>query len=460
MEYDVFISCKSEDYKYAEDIYYFLSQQGINAFLASTELRKIGKAEYRSAISKALKVSYHMIVFASKAEYIDSTWVYYEWDLFINAKLSGAPKGQIITILKDVKVNEINLDLCKYESFSFEGYRDYILPYIETPNYIQRQEKIKKESEEKRRKEILEENKRKEERLKSDITEVEKLIVKIESDESSLLSDRLYALKKISCIDDSVQQQRLFSILDSTGSIHKSHTLKLDELQEAFSNERSALLNKIKCFKKEKRLHIFILCLSFIATFILCFTLLHRCYNSSLINLNSKLEKDYSKLEKDYSKLEKDYSSLTVQMEQYDYREFNNYKLILTENLPFIVTDIKLGNRFPTGKGGGWETAPGEQIKSINTFYLAPQIECLGIIQGDYCLNYKLYYNSELSENKKNNKGYTSSSTTINPPKGKESSWVLHSWGGDTQGYWPSGNYRVEIWYNNLCLKSKEFKIE
>ena len=124
MEYDVFISCKSEDYKYDQEIYDFLTSQGVNTFLASKELRNLGDSEYRRAISSAMKSAYHMIVFASKAEYVDSTWVYYEWDMYVNAMLKGFKKGQIVTILKDLKSEDINMDLWKYESFDYADYKD------------------------------------------------------------------------------------------------------------------------------------------------------------------------------------------------------------------------------------------------------------------------------------------------------------------------------------------------
>lgn len=62
MEYDVFISCKSEDYIYAEEIYNFLKENGFNVFLANKELRQMGDSEYRKAISQALKSTYHLIV--------------------------------------------------------------------------------------------------------------------------------------------------------------------------------------------------------------------------------------------------------------------------------------------------------------------------------------------------------------------------------------------------------------
>lgn len=146
MEYDVFISCKSEDYAFAEQVYSFLTANGIHTFLATKELRNLGDSEYRRSITGALKSAYHLIVFASRAEYVDSIWVYYEWDLFLNAKLKGYKKGQILTVLKDVKVDDINMDLWKYESFTFYNYKDGLLDYVETPNSLARRETENKSS--------------------------------------------------------------------------------------------------------------------------------------------------------------------------------------------------------------------------------------------------------------------------------------------------------------------------
>ena len=171
MQYDVFISCKSEDYKYAEEIYEFLEANGIHTFLASKELRTLGESEYRRAISAAMKSTYHMIVFASNAEYVDSTWVYYEWDMFINAKLKGYKSGQIVTILKDVNVDDINMDLWKYESFMFDNYKEKLLSYAETPSSLKRREEVRKKQEE------LEHAKRKQEEQLKKQQEVKELLI-------------------------------------------------------------------------------------------------------------------------------------------------------------------------------------------------------------------------------------------------------------------------------------------
>lgn len=174
-KYDVFISCKSEDYPYAESIYDFLKEEGFNVFLASKELRALGESEYRRSISLALKEASHIIVFASKAEYVDSTWVYYEWDLFLNAKLKGKKEGNIITILKDVRVDDIPMDLWKYESFEFGNYKDSLKEYVRTPEYESRI--LKKEELKKHEAALERERREKEERqdaLKKEIIEMAK----------------------------------------------------------------------------------------------------------------------------------------------------------------------------------------------------------------------------------------------------------------------------------------------
>lgn len=128
-EYDIFISCKSEDYSQAEEIYKFLISHNKRVFLAPKELRKLGKSEYRKAIERALEKSTHLIVFASDPKFLMSEWVEYEWGLFVQGKLDGTRNGNLITILKDVRFEDIYFALRKYQSLSFDDYEETILDY-------------------------------------------------------------------------------------------------------------------------------------------------------------------------------------------------------------------------------------------------------------------------------------------------------------------------------------------
>ena len=73
MKYDVFISCKSEDYNIGRQVYEFLVNHrdlNLNVFMADKELRKLGVSDYGSAIDDALDSSTHLIVVSSNVEYL------------------------------------------------------------------------------------------------------------------------------------------------------------------------------------------------------------------------------------------------------------------------------------------------------------------------------------------------------------------------------------------------------
>lgn len=86
MKYDVFISCKREDYPFARKVYQYLREHNYHVFLADTELRKKGNAEYGEIIDDALDSAIHMVIIATKTEYIQSTYVKSEWRTFIEEK--------------------------------------------------------------------------------------------------------------------------------------------------------------------------------------------------------------------------------------------------------------------------------------------------------------------------------------------------------------------------------------
>lgn len=133
MNYDVFISCKSEDYPLAKPIYDYLVESGLVVFLASVELRKSGVAVFGKVIDAALESAEHMIVFTSKAEYVTTTYVEDEWRTFDNEIRSGRKSGNIITVLKGVSVANLPIGLRKYQSFDYNDYRD-VVSYLDVRN--------------------------------------------------------------------------------------------------------------------------------------------------------------------------------------------------------------------------------------------------------------------------------------------------------------------------------------
>lgn len=93
---EVFISFKNldpdgkptRDSELAKDIYDFLSAQGLRVFFSNVSLEKLGVAAYKKAIDSALDSAKVLIAVGISGENLDSQWVRYEWDSFLNDILS------------------------------------------------------------------------------------------------------------------------------------------------------------------------------------------------------------------------------------------------------------------------------------------------------------------------------------------------------------------------------------
>jgi len=95
----VFISAKSEDFGFAQQVYDFLVSRGVPTFFSQESLPQLGDADFRKRIDQALDQAKHMIVVTSCKEYVESPWVQAEWGFFINEKRSGRKSGNLITLI-------------------------------------------------------------------------------------------------------------------------------------------------------------------------------------------------------------------------------------------------------------------------------------------------------------------------------------------------------------------------
>jgi hypothetical protein len=129
-KYEVFISCKSDDYPLADNVYDYLVKSDVSVFFAPRQLGPLGESEYRKAIVEAIENSTNMIVFASQLEYLQSKWVKYESGLFISGMLDGSVNGNLVTILKDIDMKDVPLDLRIYQSLDYDNYEDDVLNYL------------------------------------------------------------------------------------------------------------------------------------------------------------------------------------------------------------------------------------------------------------------------------------------------------------------------------------------
>lgn len=145
--------------------------------------------------------------------------------------------------------------------------------------------------------------------------------------------------------------------------------------------------------------------------------------------------------------------------EYYDAREelseANTVINDVAEVFPISIKDIEIGNIY---KDGDIETNYGERIYEYNTMYLKPRIKYIGLESGTKTFKVKWYTPSGyLSRGDSSPSGFSQADDEY-ISKGNNT-LTLSGWGNERKGNWSSGTYRIEIWHENTCLKSKTFKI-
>lgn len=125
---------------------------------------------------------------------------------------------------------------------------------------------------------------------------------------------------------------------------------------------------------------------------------------------------------------------------------------------PLIITDVKIGNKYKDGK---IETDYGDNIYESNTMYLGPQITYIGFDDNTKIeLGVKWFKpDGTISRGDSSPEGF-SYLDTYAISKGDNKLLNLLGWGNESKGYWKAGTYKIEIWYKDKCLISREFTIK
>ncbi len=128
----------------------------------------------------------------------------------------------------------------------------------------------------------------------------------------------------------------------------------------------------------------------------------------------------------------------------------------IRQTYPIIIKDIEIGNR---DSKGTLETNYGEKLHSSKTMYLAPEITYIGCNTGQTIkLRIKWYDSRGVLSTGPTSAGGYSTEDTLYVESGTNTA-ELKGWGNDEAGNWGNGTYRIEIWYEGICLGTKTFKI-
>ena len=174
---------------------------------------------------------------------------------------------------------------------------------------------------------------------------------------------------------------------------------------------------------------------------------------SVIVNKNSEIRKQLATIENN----EEQISSLNDKTDslQRNIDDLQSKYDKITSIFPFRITDVEIGNVY---NDGTIQTAYGYTLYSSETMYLKPKLYYTGYVSATRDLRVKLYLPSgNLSQGTGSPNGFTySTNVYINTASNEV---VLLGWGGNNKGHWSPGTYRIEIWYNDICLKTKSFTI-
>lgn len=109
-DYQVFISFRSIDREFAENLWYTLTMRcGIGTFCSSVSLPKMNEADFLEAIEAAVDSAKNMVVIVKSKESLESRWVQKETAMFEADMARGLKKGELITMLVGDEVKKEDL---------------------------------------------------------------------------------------------------------------------------------------------------------------------------------------------------------------------------------------------------------------------------------------------------------------------------------------------------------------
>ena len=237
------------------------------------------------------------------------------------------------------------------------------------------------------------------------------------------------------------------------GIIKKLKSEKTD--LEKKNNQLKSEYDKVLAQKKQYRI-VGLLALAFIA----CGVILY--FVSGTLN---KTKEDLSNARFEIQNLQSDVAILDRKLKKTndsleDYRKKYNKNQVLLNTItpvfPIVISDIQIANVY---QGGDIETDYGETIYSNNTMYLKPKIKYVGInTYENIDLNVKLFSPAGTVVSGSSAPDGYSFVTNLYVEYG-ENEKELTGFGNTNKGNWSSGTYKYEIWFEDVCLKTKSFTI-
>ena|GEM_PF-2945835 len=138
MAYDIFISFKNsdangrttKDSEIAQKLFDFLTEKGLRVFFSNEVLERLGKAQYTRVIDEALDSTKVLIAVGCSHDNLNSQWVRYEWESFINDIRSGIKSdAEVFVLYNGLRASELPRALRQQQAFDESDAASYVKLY-------------------------------------------------------------------------------------------------------------------------------------------------------------------------------------------------------------------------------------------------------------------------------------------------------------------------------------------
>lgn len=275
----------------------------------------------------------------------------------------------------------------------------------------------------------------------------------------------------VAVIEQTIRDYNHISVFRSTSDAIASTSgfsnkiAKLSQKIEELSAELNTKIIELEALRKEKKrtkavawLCIFIALIS-IASFALF---------SNLSSKISGLEHERYELKTEVKKLKEDVASKTDKIQSLNDSIFIlvaekddlSSKINKVNNtFPLVIKSISIGN----SDTNHLLTDYGNTIYASESMFVCPKVEYYGLINSNKTFKIKFFLPDGTMS-----KYYSTSSpmysleysysVPVNISEG-DNSMELSGWGGEKKGHWSAGSYKIEIWYDDICLGVKKFRL-
>lgn len=232
---------------------------------------------------------------------------------------------------------------------------------------------------------------------------------------------------------------------------------KLSQKIEELSAELNTKIVELEALRREKKRTKAV---AWLCVFIALISIASIAMFSNLSSEISGLENERYELKTEVKELKEDVASKTDKIQSLNDRISYLRTEVdkVNDTYPLVIKSISMGNSDNTHL----VTDYGNTIYASESMFVGPKVEYYGLVNGNKTFRVKFFLpDGSMSKFSTSSPKYSSDysySVSVNISEG-DNSMELSGWGGEEKGHWSAGFYKIEIWYDDICLGVKKFRL-